>query len=147
MIRYTRYVLLSCVLAFAAIAKDSPDAAVQVSSAWSRATPPNATVGAAFMSFVAAQDDRLLAASTRLAAKVEMHSMREEQGAMRMRPLTALELPKDKVVSLSPTGTHMMLVGLTTPLRAGAVFEMTLTFERAGQRTVRVRVIAPNEQP
>jgi copper(I)-binding protein len=57
---------------------------------------------------------------------------------MRMRPLTAIDIPAGQTVTLSPGGTHIMLLGLTQPLREGQSFPLTLSFDHAGQREVTV---------
>jgi len=57
---------------------------------------------------------------------------------MRMRPLTALDIPAGHDVTLGPGGAHIMLLGLTQPLREGQSFPLTLSFEHAGPRQVTV---------
>lgn len=113
---------------------------VTISNVRSSPTPPGVTVGAAFMTLVAEQSDTLIGASSPIAERVEMHSMTMEGDMMRMRPLAQLALPAGKTVELGPSGTHFMLLGLKQPLRPGLEYQLTLTFERAGARTVTVRV-------
>jgi len=64
--------------------------------------------------------------------------MSMEGGVMRMRPLTAIDIPAGQTVTLSPGGTHIMLLGLTQPLREGQSFPLTLSFDHAGPRQVTV---------
>lgn len=59
---------------------------------------------------------------------------------MRMRPLTAIELEPGAATRLKPGGMHVMPIGLKHALAVGERFPLTLRFEKAGERTVSVRV-------
>ena len=59
---------------------------------------------------------------------------------MRMRPLTAMNIPAGQTVTLSPGGTHIMLLGLTQPLREGQSFPLTLSFDHAGPQQATVAI-------
>lgn len=62
-------------------------------------------------------------------------------GAMVMRPVPGgLAVPSGRDVVLAPGGYHLMLLALARPLAPGDTFELTLTFQRAGDQTVRVEV-------
>ena len=89
--------------------------------------------------------DRLLRASTPAAASVELHNMgMDPQGVMRMREVDAIALAPKASIRMRPgMGFHLMLIGLRQPLKEGATFPMTLTFERAGKAEVKVVVQSP----
>ena len=92
--------------------------------------------------------DRLLSAHTPVAQRVELHHMAMDGDIMRMRAVTAIDLPAGKTVALRPgQGYHLMLVELHTPLVEGERFDLTLRFERAGEITVKVWVQRPRNQP
>lgn len=61
-------------------------------------------------------------------------------GAMTMREVEAIEIPAGEEVALEPGGYHVMLMELVEPLVAGDTFDLTLTFENAGDVTVTVEV-------
>ena len=62
---------------------------------------------------------------------------------MRMREANQLPLPPAAKVEMKPgMGYHIMLNGLKQPLKEGATFPMTLTFEKAGKVEVTVVVDA-----
>jgi copper(I)-binding protein len=110
------------------------------------ATPSIAgtTTGAAYLATLentGPAADKLVRASTPVAARVEIHTMSvDAQGVMRMRETDGIALaPKAKVQMRPGMGLHLMLIGLKEPLKEGASFPMTLQFERAG--TVEVKVI------
>ena len=117
---------------------------IAVSEARAAATPPGASVGAAYLTIEAAQADRLLGAHTPIAARVEMHISSEADGMMRMRRIDGLALEPGVAQVLAPQGTHFMLIDLQSPLVAGANFPLTLQFERAGEMAIDVRVVAPD---
>jgi copper(I)-binding protein len=128
-----------CVL-LAACGQGTP--AFEVSDAWAPATPPNATVGAAYMQIEARDGDTLVAAAAPVAASVEIHQTSHEQGMMKMRQLESLTISPGEPARLEPSSTHFMLIGLTAPLKTGERFPMTLRFEKAGEVTVQVAVMA-----
>lgn len=111
---------------------------------WARATPGQAKVGAAYaeVANTGGAVDRLIAASVEegVAQRVELHTHAMDGGVMRMRKIDAVEIDPGAEVVMRPGGVHIMLIGLKAPLRHGARFPMTLTFEKAGPVTVDVEV-------
>ncbi len=107
-----------------------------------RATPPGATTGIVFFTIENASKDseRLLRASTPVAAGVVLHQMAQSGGMMRMRAVPSLEIGPWARLELGPGGYHLMLIDLKQPLRAGERFPLTLTFERIGTVTTMVTV-------
>jgi periplasmic copper chaperone A len=108
-------------------------AQVQVDNAWARATPPGAKIGAGYLTLRAAAADRLLGASSPAAERVEMHQTLREGDIARMREVKAVDVPAGKTVEFKPNGSHLMLVNLKAPLKAGARVPLTLRFEKAGE--------------
>jgi copper(I)-binding protein len=109
---------------------------VQVLAAWARATPgPTAAVYLDLLND-AGEPDRLVGASSPLAQRIEFHEHRESAGIMTMAAVPDIPLPPGERVRLAPGGRHLMLFGLTKPLRPGERFSLTLAFERAGGLTV-----------
>lgn len=92
------------------------------------------------------QPDKLLSASSDVAARVELHRMGLDAGVMRMREVPFIALPAGQTTLLRHGGEHhLMLMDLKRPLKDGDRFDMTLNFERAGSQTVRVWVQTPRE--
>ncbi len=99
--------------------------------------------GAAFFTVTnnGAEADRLVSVSTPAATVSEIHEVVDNNGVQEMRPLeNGLEIPAGATVTLAPGGYHIMMIGLTQDLNAGMTFELTLTFEKAGEVTVTVPV-------
>ncbi len=113
---------------------------LDIANAWARATPGGATTGAAYVSIRSPTADRLVGAATPVAGKAELHKMEMSGMVMKMRPVAGIDIPAGRPVSLAPGGLHIMLVGLKKPLQAGQSFPLTLTFAKAGARTVNVSV-------
>ncbi len=115
---------------------------IEVRHPWARATPPGAKVAAGYLEIrnAAAQPDRLLAASTGVAKRVELHVTQSEGDVMRMRQVKSLEIPARSRLELRPSGSHLMLVDIARPLVKGERFAMRLRFERAGELEVQVEV-------
>ena len=113
------------------------------------ATPSLAgsSIGAAYFRHIrnrGGQPDRLVGASTPVAARVELHRMTLDNGVMRMREVAFIELPPKSDTPLRHGGAyHLMLIDLKRPLKDGERFDLTLQFERAGARTVQVWVQSP----
>jgi len=99
--------------------------------------------GAAFFTVTnnGTEADRLVSASTPAAEVVEIHEIVDNNGMKEMRPLEhGLEIPAGETITLAPGGYHIMMIGLTGDLQAGMSFELTLTFETAGEVVVTVPV-------
>jgi periplasmic copper chaperone A len=112
-----------------------------VDRAFARATPPGARTGAVYFTVDNAGNsaDRLLRASTPVAAGVVLHQMAMEDGVMKMRAIPSVEIRPGARLELAPDGYHLMLIDLKQPLKVGEQFPLMLTFERAG--TIRTMVV------
>ncbi|MCA3287924.1 MAG: copper chaperone PCu(A)C [Roseomonas sp.] len=108
---------------------------------WTRAAGAN-TNGAGFMTLKnnGSAPDRLISAASPAARVVELHTHIREGDVMRMRPVADIPIPPGQTVHLRPGGLHIMLIGLTEPLRQGATVPLTLRFERAGEVQVTLGV-------
>lgn len=110
-----------------------------LSGAFARATLPNQPVGGGFLQITngGLEDDRLIAVSTPIAGRAEIHEMAMQGDTMKMRQIAqGLPIPAGATVSLEPGGFHLMFMGLEGPLVEGEKFEATLVFEKAGAMVV-----------
>jgi len=135
-------------------AQTTAAAPITIENAWARATPGAVTTGGAYMTLVdhGTSPDRLVAVSTPVAGKAELHVMSMDKGISTMRPVDALTVEPGKPVELKPGGYHVMLIDLKAPLKLGDSFPMSLTFEKAGTIQVTVKVekpgaMGPNQNP
>lgn len=122
---------------------------LQIAHPWSRALPPNAVTGAAYLVVhnQGKTEDRLLSAQTPRATKTEIHTMLQLGEVMRMQKLDSVGIPAGGETTLAPGGTHLMLFGLQMPLVAGERFPLTLQFEKAGKVDVEVLIEAAEPDP
>lgn len=116
---------------------------------WARPTVVGQTAGGAFLKIEnrGAAADKLLSARSDAAASTELHTMTMDGNVMRMREIGELPLPAGQTVELKPGDLHIMFMGLKAPLKVGDSVPLTLTFERAGEVTVDVKVEAPGARP
>ena len=92
-----------------------PVGVVSVQDAWARATPPGASVGAAYLTITNNSDHaiKLTGAVTAVADHVEMHTMSMDGNLMQMRPIEGgLEVAAGASATFEPAGNHFMLIGL-----------------------------------
>jgi periplasmic copper chaperone A len=89
-------------------------------------------------------DDRLVAASSPLAERIELCGIKVVGADIDMRPLTnGVPLPAGQTMTLKPRGYHLLLRGVKTPLATGSALPITLTFEKAGAVAVTFAVEEP----
>lgn len=133
-----RRALLLSALALPALAQSAP----QVQQPWARASAGNAANGAAYLTIAnPGTPDRLVAASTPAAHMAQLHTHVMDNGVMRMREAEGgIPLPQ-RATTLRPGGLHVMLMGLTQPLREGESFPLTLRFASGAETTVQVPVL------
>jgi len=136
-------VLIACLFAAPTRADDVKAGDLTISQGWARATPRGAKVGGGYMTIKndGSAPDSLVGASTDVAGKVEIHEMSMSNGVMKMRPLEkGLTVEPGKTVKLAPSGYHLMLMDLKSPLKQGEKVPVTLDFEKAGKVSVSLDV-------
>jgi len=136
----TAALILAAAPAIAPANAQSPTVAVE--NPWARATPGNAANGAAYLTLTGTAANRLVSASSPVAANVELHEVINDNGVMKMRAIPGIEIVPGKPTTLVPGGLHVMLLGLRQPLRQGESFPLTLTFAQGAPVTVQVPVQA-----
>jgi copper(I)-binding protein len=115
---------------------------LKIGHPYARATAPGQPAGGGYLSIQNAgkAGDKLLSAKAEVSTSVELHEMKMEGDVMRMREVSAVEVPAGKTVELKPGGLHIMFMGLKAPLKQGDKFPLKLKFEKAGEVTVTVNV-------
>ena len=114
-----------------------------VMKAFARASAtPTAKTGAAYVSLMnhADEGDRIVAVSSPVAKSAEIHKTEEADGVVKMLPAGALEIGPMGTLEMKPGGYHIMLMGLSQPLKKGEEIAITLTFEKAGDLTLKLPV-------
>ena len=123
--------------------------AIRASDVWSRPTPAGLPTGVAYLTLRnSGAADRLVGASTPVAAQATLHRSSLAHGVMSMAPVPGgLAVPAHGEVSLAPNGYHLMLTGLKRGLQPGSQFPLTLRFAHAPPVTVQVVVRATAPAP
>lgn len=124
------------------MASASDAKSVTVEGAFARATIGGGRVGAAYFTIrnSVGGKDRLVGVSTEIAKRAELHTHLHQNGVMKMRPIDGVDVPAGGMVALKPGGDHVMLTGLSGPLKEGSHFPIVLTFEKAGEISVMATV-------
>ena len=116
---------------------------VAIMDSWVRANAPGQSVGAAYMTLLSAQDSTMVKVESDIASSVEIHSMKMEDGVMKMRMLEELPLNAGKQEKLAPGGFHLMLFDLKKPLAVGENVNLTLSFKDTAGKITQQQVTLP----
>ncbi|MFL6550318.1 MAG: copper chaperone PCu(A)C [Povalibacter sp.] len=117
---------------------------IEIRDAWSPSTPPGATVLAIYATITAHSDDTLVSVTTPIAREAQLHSTVEENGMMKMRPVTELHLKAGETLKLEPGGMHLMLVDPDTSRAADSPIPLAFHFEHAGNVYITASVKKPD---
>ena len=137
-------------LAMPAMAQDYKIGSLEITTPWTRATPPSARTGGGFMTITnkGTTADRLVSVRSNASDKVEIHEMQMDGNVMRMRELAkGLEIPPGATVMLKPGSYHIMFMELKAPIAKDAKVPLTLVFEKAGSVDVQLTAQAMGAMP
>jgi copper(I)-binding protein len=109
--------------------------------AFVRATPMKMSAGYVVIKNDSNEKDVLLSASASWAGKIELHEIVENKGVVEMREVKEMALSAHGTLALRPNGLHLMLFDLDKPLVAGKTAKLTFHFAKAGDVTVKFRVM------
>ena len=118
---------------------------IEISHPWARASSSKAREAGGFLTIAnrGAAPDRLIAAASPVAEKIEVHAIRVVGSDITMRRLdNGLALPVATTLTLKPRGYHLLLQGLKAPLAKGTRLPVRLTFENAGSIEIELTVEA-----
>ena len=129
-------VLNSYAVSFAA------DAMIMVTDAWARPVILMNRPGAAYLTIHnhSEQADKLIAASTPFAERIELHVHKHLDGVMRMERVQDIPVAAQGMTTVKPGGYHLMMFGLNKKLAVGDELPLTLTFAHAGEVKVNAKV-------
>ena len=134
---------IASILALAAAAR-ADASGIEVGEPFSRPSIGQGSAGVVYLRIHnrGTAPDRLVAASTPVALRSDLHMHEHIGDIARMRRTDAVAIAAGETIALAPGGLHIMLSGLEAPLREGDSFALTLHFEAAGSITVEVPVKA-----
>lgn len=117
---------------------------ITVSEVWLREPVARSTTTAAYavLENTSAEDIALTAVTTEVAKTVELHEMVMAKDIMDMRPVKEIRIPASSRVELKPGGLHLMLFGLSKPLKDGDMVPLTFITSRGWTIQAQARVRA-----
>ncbi|SMF78941.1 copper chaperone PCu(A)C [Pseudobacteriovorax antillogorgiicola] len=135
--------MFHCLAAFfvSLVISSSALGSIKVSKSWAREMPPGSSVTAIYLQ-IANQGKTAVALKSVSSpiGKAEIHETKMEDGMMSMEPISSATLGPGKTLTLSPKGLHIMILGVSKPLRQGDVIPLTLSFETAHTINIKVPV-------
>lgn len=137
------HVLMLSLLAGPSLAHEYTVKELHIGHPYARPTVAQQPSGAAYLSIEnkGGNADRLIGVATPAAKSAQIHTMSMDGNVMKMREAGEISLPAGAKVEMKPgNGYHIMLMGLSQPLKAGDKIPLTLNFEKAGKAEVSVVV-------
>lgn len=144
--RWTAGLLLNAFLMLGggvAVGADSASVgALVIENAWTRPIGAGARTTAIYLTIrnTGGADDRLVAALSDAAERVELHIHRHQGDVARMVRVPAIAVPARGQAALAPGAGHVMLIGPKSALGEGGTLALTLVFEKAGPVSLDVPV-------
>ena len=89
-----------------------------------------------FMVHGTATADALVGVSSPKAQRIEMHSMKDENGVMRMRAEPSFAVPAKGALNFTPGGSHLMIFDLAADVKPGDQIPLTFTFQSGAKVTL-----------
>ncbi len=116
---------------------------IVISNAMVRPPFPGRTMTAGYMQIAnGGPADRLIAAESDIAERVEIHTHKMEDGIMKMRKVNGVDLPANDHVLFAPGGYHLMMFGITLDENQSDA-SITLKFKNAPDLTVIAEIADP----
>lgn len=119
------------------LAQAAKPATPHVMDAWVRLPAVSGRpAGGYFMAHGTSANDALVAVTSPKAERIELHSMTNENGVMKMRKEESLALPAKGTLTLAPGGSHLMLFGLAPDVKPGGKLPLTFRFKSGATVTL-----------
>ena len=121
---------------------DDKQQTIEITAPWARPTANTKTPGGVFFTLTNHGQDTatLTGVKSNIAHMAHLHKTGNEGGMMTMVAIDEVTIAAGKTFTFAPGGYHIMLMGLNEKLTKGNVFNLTLTFEKAGEIVVEVPV-------
>ncbi len=118
--------------------------AISIEDAWGRLSPSTPMAGSMYMLIKNTGDapDTLLSGASPACGSIEVHEMvMKDDGSMGMNLIEKpLEIPASGEVTLEAGGLHVMCIMKNEQFSPGNTIELTLVFERSGEKTFSVEI-------
>jgi copper(I)-binding protein len=119
-----------------------------VENAWVRLPAVDGSPAAAYFMLNGGEaGDTLIAIDSDRVATVELHETVMENGAMRMQPIMAADVPAGETVAFEPGGRHAMLFGVDPEVTPGTPLTLNFRFDSGRDVTVDAVTVAAGDAP
>lgn len=117
---------------------------ILIDNASIRQPMPGRTVTAGYFTLhnSTTEEQRLVAVSSPMFAKIELHQHLHLNGMMKMEQVDFITIPAQQSVVLQPGGLHLMLFEPVAVLQPGQMLEVELTFANGSLLKAEVPVVA-----
>lgn len=122
-------ILVSSVFSNVGYASDNTE--ILVENGYARESIPGTTISSAYMTIknLSAKNIRLIAASSVVSERIEIHQHTMVDGLMRMRQRDYVEISAHNITEFQPSGYHLMIFDLKHPIKAKENIIITLHFD------------------
>ena len=117
--------------------------AVTLSEGFVRPAVAGSPATAAYVTITTDRLDRLVGAEAEGFASVELHTVLEEDGVSRMRPVDGFDVIPGRLTVLRPGGDHLMLMRPEGAIEEGDTVPVTLLFDSGARAEVSLPVTRP----
>lgn len=136
------------VLQAPAVAEKASAPMATTENGWVPEAPPGVDVMGGYVAIVnkGTRTLTLKKAESPLFAEVQMHTVRKEDGRVRMEPISVVAIPAGATYRFAPGGDHLMLMKPKQKLKVGDNVPMTFDFGQDGRLTFTLPVKRSSEQ-
>ena len=116
---------------FASAGPASEKTNIQIENGYARESIPGTSISSAYMAIhnLSVNNVRLIAASSAISERIEIHQHTMVDGLMRMRQRDTVEILAKDTLLFQPSGYHLMIFDLKQPLTAKENIIITLHFD------------------
>lgn len=110
--------------------------AIKIEDPWVRVTFGQSKVTAGYMGLIdqSGKGNTLVGIEMADGMKAEIHETIADGDVMKMRQVNAFSIPAGGRADLTPSGGHIMIMGLSSPLKVGDTLPMLLKFADGGEK-------------
>ncbi|HEX2764738.1 MAG TPA: copper chaperone PCu(A)C [Allosphingosinicella sp.] len=138
---------LASLLLLTACDRRPPHGTVRADAAWVRLPAAKGRPGAAYFRLEAGSEGtRLLAVSSPLVRRIELHQTMMSGTRASMKRRKDVEFPSRGELVFEPAGRHAMLFGINPSVKPGAKIPLTFSFNVAPPITVEAEVRRPADE-
>lgn len=116
---------------------------ILITDARIRLLPPSAKVTALYMNIKNENAEAVILEKIKSekAQMIELHTMEKQGEIMKMKEVPHIEIPANQKVSLAEGGLHVMMMGLSSPLKSDEIVKLQLFFRGNVKIDVEAKVV------